>query len=78
MVFIQPSEFTLTTGADDLVEYHFNTNNIHHTFCKHCGVEAFARGSDGKGNEAVMVNLRCIPGIDTDALTPKHYNGKDF
>ncbi len=52
---------------------------IDHLFCKTCGIESFARGSDGKGNEMVMININCLenaPEIDRNAI--KHWDGAKF
>lgn len=73
------SQFTLHAGEDNLTLYRFNTEMIDHIFCKTCGIEAFARGSDGKGNDMVMVNVNCFdqpPPIDRSAI--RHWDGANF
>ncbi|WIY54565.1 GFA family protein [Devosia sp. YIM 151766] len=73
------SQFTLQSGEDNLTLYRFNTEKIDHLFCKTCGIESFARGGDGKGNEMVMVNVNCFdeaPAIDRSAI--KHWDGANF
>lgn len=79
MQSVPASAFTLHAGEDQLTLYHFNTENIDHLFCRTCGIESFARGSDGKGNEMVMVNVNCLdnaPVIDRNAI--KHWDGANF
>ena len=72
-------QFTLQSGADNLTTYHFNTENIDHLFCKTCGIEAFARGSDGKGNAMVMINVNCLePAVVVDRSTIKHWDGANW
>ena len=47
--------------------------------CRTCGIESFARGSDGKGNELVMINVNCLedaPPIDRAAI--KHWDGANW
>lgn len=77
LTFVQPEAFRLMTGENNLTDYQFNHKHIHHTFCKTCGIESFARGDDGKGNEMVAINVLCIPDIDIDSLEVRKYNGKD-
>jgi len=73
------SQFTLLSGADDLTTYRFNTENIEHLFCRTCGVEAFARGSDGKGNGLVMINVNCLePPVPVDRNAIQHWDGANW
>jgi hypothetical protein len=76
MAFVQPSRFQLQTGERDLHDYQFNTKNIHHLFCSNCGVRSFARGADPKGNEMIMINVRCLAGVELDSLKPTAYDGR--
>lgn len=79
MQAVPATDFTLHAGADALREYHFNTDRIDHLFCTNCGIESFARGSDGKGNAVVMVNVNCLddaPPVDRNAI--KHWDGANF
>ncbi|MEQ1502770.1 MAG: GFA family protein [Myxococcota bacterium] len=76
--FVQPSAFTLLKGQDMLTDYLFNKHLIHHQFCKVCGIKSFARGSDGKGNEMVAVNVRCLDGVDANTLEPQKYDGRSL
>ena len=73
------SQFTLLSGSDNLTPYHFNTENIDHLFCKTCGIESFSRGSDGKGNEMVMINVNCLePAVAVDRSAIKHWDGANW
>ena len=79
MQSVPASELTLLSGEDHLTLYHFNSERINHLFCRTCGIEPFARGSDGKGNELVMLNVNClegVPPIDRNAI--KHWDGANF
>jgi hypothetical protein len=77
MSFIPDADFQLESGEDCLTDYQFNKKAIHHTFCKVCGVKPFANGA-GPGGPMVMLNLRCVDGVDTGSLTIKTFNGKDL
>lgn len=73
------AHFTLDAGADNLTLYRFNTEMIEHLFCKTCGIESFARGSDGQGNALVMVNVNCLePPLPVDREAIKHWDGANF
>lgn len=79
MQSLPASDFTLIAGEDNLTTYRFNTEMIDHLFCKTCGIESFARGSDGKGNEMMMINVNCLenpPAFDRSAI--KHWDGANF
>jgi hypothetical protein len=41
-------------------------------------VESFARGTAPNGDELVAINVRCLDGIDLDALTLTPVDGKCF
>ena len=56
--------------------YTFNKHNIQHKFCKHCGVQSFAFGTDPKGNEMAAINVRCLENFEFENLPVKHFNGK--
>ena len=71
--------FVLHSGEDNLTLYRFNTEMIDHLFCKTCGIESFARGSDGKGNTMVMINVACLEDAPPiDRATIKHWDGANF
>lgn len=76
--FTTPEHFTLESGEDALTEYRFNTRNIRHLFCKDCGIESFARGTMPDGTEAVAINVRCLDGVDPDALDITRFDGKNL
>jgi hypothetical protein len=73
------ADFTVESGEDLLSVFHFSTETIDHLFCRTCGIESFARGSDGKGNELVMINVNCLedaPPLDRAAI--KHWDGANW
>ena len=73
------ADFTLLSGAENLTTYRFNTEMIDHLFCKTCGIESFSRGSDGKGNEMVMINVNCLePPVAVDRNALKHWDGANW
>jgi hypothetical protein len=78
MTFVPGQQFKLESGEDNLIDYQFNTHNIHHTFCKTCGVRSFARGKDRQGNAMVMINVRCLQDVDPNTLSIKQVDGKSI
>ncbi len=76
LAFTPAENFALESGQQDLTEYRFNTNTIEHLFCAACGMESFARGAAPDGKKMVAVNVRCLDGIDPDALQPHQFDGR--
>lgn len=76
MKAVPGDHFKLLSGTDQLTEYRFNTDRIEHLFCRTCGIESFARGSDAEGKQVVMLNINCLdpaPAIDREQLM--HWDG---
>lgn len=76
---VAAGDFALLSGEDMLVPYHFNTDRIDHLFCRHCGIESFARGEDGNGQAMVMINVNCLenaPAVDRNGI--KHWDGANY
>lgn len=79
MQSLPAADFKLESGEDNLNLFHFNTETIDHLFCKTCGIESFARGTDGKGSETVMINVNCLDGVPlVDRSTIKHWDGANW
>lgn len=74
MMFTSPDKFTLHSGEDKLREYTFNRHAIKHLFCSVCGVRSFARGT-GPNGPMVMINVRCLDGIDVFTQPTKQFDG---
>jgi hypothetical protein len=66
----------IDSGADTLTHYHFNTGKIDHGFCATCGCQPFSSGKGRDGKASYMINLRCVPDADLDAITIEQYDGK--
>lgn len=76
--FVEVEHFKLLSGKDNLTTYHFNKHAIDHTFCKNCGVQSFAIGTDDEGNKAVMVNLNCLEDFDVSEIEITKIDGKNI
>jgi len=73
--FVPAGSFTLEKGEESLTDYQFKKKNIHHLFCKVCGVRSFARGK-GPSGPMVAINTRCLDDVDATTLDVQHYDGK--
>jgi hypothetical protein len=78
LTFVPAAEFQLERGADALTDYQFGRKNLHHLFCKHCGIRSFARGVHPKLGEMVALNVRCLDGVDLAAIPTKQFDGKSL
>jgi hypothetical protein len=57
-LIVPAARFRLLFGADDLVEYTFNTGTARHLFCGHCGIKSFyVPRSHPDGFD---INARCL------------------
>lgn len=66
---VQPDAFRVLAGNAELTEYQFNTKNIHHLFCKHCGVRSFGWGEDSKpGSKFYAIHVTCLDDVEIDEL----------
>jgi hypothetical protein len=78
LTFVPEEKFTLRSGEDALTDYQFAKMHIHHTFCSTCGIKSFAHGKGPGGQKMIAVNVRCLEGVDLDALKVKRFDGKSL
>ena len=76
MTFVARPKLTLATPESNAKSYLFNKHAIRHLFCTECGIHAYGIGRDRQGNEMAMVNVRCLEGVDADALPVKRFDGR--
>jgi len=74
--FVPRAQLKLRSGEDALATYTFNKHVIRHRFCPACGIHPFGEGTDPQGNAMAAINIRCIEGIDLDAVPVHHYDGR--
>ena len=80
LVGIGSDDFRLLQGQEMLSDYQFNRNNIHHLFCRNCGVKSFGRsnvGPDGKGMVAIMLNCVDMTDAELAALPIVYVDGRN-
>lgn len=63
---VDEDQFRLLTPWDALATYNFHTRTATDYFCKTCGVAPFRRPRTAP--EKWTVNVRCLEGVDLDAL----------
>jgi hypothetical protein len=78
LTFVGADKFRLTAGEDALADYQFRTKNIHHLFCRTCGVGSFAWGTAPGGAKMYSINVRCLDDVDVSTLTPVAFDGKSL
>jgi hypothetical protein len=76
LTFVPAEQFDLRKGEDALTDYQFNKHIIHHLFCSTCGISSFSRGKSPDGKAMIAINVRCLDGIDLDALEVMKFDGR--
>ena len=74
--FVPTTQFDLKTPDENASTYLFNKHHIHHRFCPTCGIGPYAEAVHPKtGVPTVAINVRCVDGVDLDALKVVHFDG---
>ena len=74
--FVPRTALRVTTGEDAMATYTFNQHVVRHRFCPTCGIHPFGEGIGPDGTAMAAINLRCLEGIDLDAVPVTHYDGR--
>src|SRR5262245_39099326 len=72
------SDFKLLSGENDMTDYQFNKGAIHTPFCKTCGNESYAYGKGPGSKDMVMLNVRCLDGVDADQFKIRKFGGANL
>ena len=78
LAFTSEDNFHLQKGKDFLTDYQFREKNIHHLFCKVCGIASFGKGSMPDGTRMVSINVRCLDGVDFEKFPVKNFDGRSL
>jgi hypothetical protein len=78
LTFVPADRFTLFSGEDSLTDYQFRTKNVHHVFCKTCGIQSFCWGTGRDGQKMYSVNVRCLDDVDVSRLDVTQVDGKSL
>jgi hypothetical protein len=76
--FVPRSSLRLTTPESAAATYTFNKHAIQHRFCPSCGIHPYGEGAAPDGSVMAAINLRCIDGIDLDAIPVHRYDGRSL
>jgi hypothetical protein len=72
------ADFKLTAGEGDLTTFRFNKHLINHRFCSTCGIQPFASGKGPGGKDMVMINVRCLDGVDPEQFEVVKFDGRSM
>ena len=75
-LIVPRSRFRLLSGADDLVEYQFNTMVARHLFCKVCGIKSFYVPRSNP--DGISVNVRCLDPATIESVTVHNFDGRNW
>lgn len=73
--FVPHARFRLTTPPGNVSTYRFHSQQIQHQFCATCGIHPFGEGTDPSGAKMVAINLRCVEGLDLEAIPRQKFDG---
>ncbi len=74
---IVPAErFRLVSGAEDLIEYTFNTGVAKHRFCRVCGIKSYYIPRSNPNG--VDVNARCLDQGSYRSITVEPFDGQNW
>lgn len=76
--FVPRENLRLLSPQDAARTYTFNKHAIKHRFCPNCGIHPYAEAMDRSGNPTVAVNLRCVEGLDLDAVKVVQFDGRSL
>ena len=75
---VPASDFKLTAGDGAMTEFQFNKHLVHHPFCSTCGIQSFASGKGPGGKDMVMINVRCLDGVDPEQFKVMKFDGRSI
>jgi hypothetical protein len=65
---VTPDDFRLVRGIEELSDYQFAGRNIHHHFCRRCGVKPFGSGHHDMIGDFYAVNVACLDNASDQEL----------
>jgi len=74
--FVPRDTLHLLTPEANASTYTFNKHAVKHRFCPTCGIHPYGEATDPKGNRMAAVNIRCLEGIDLDAVPVAKFDGR--
>ena len=74
--FVPRTALKLLTPESNIATYTFNKHQIKHQFCPSCGMHPYGEGTAPDGSVMAAINIRCLEGIDLNAIPVQHYDGR--
>ena len=74
--FVPRERLALATPEEQMGTYTFHKHVIRHRFCPTCGIHPFGEGTGPDGRAMAAVNVRCLEGVDAEALRITRYDGR--
>ena len=60
--------FRILQGESELNDYQFGSKNIHHLFCRQCGIGRSPRPHGGVGRHLLRINVACLDGAAPEEM----------
>jgi len=76
--FVPRDTLRVSTADKDIATYTFNKHFIKHRFCAKCGIHTHAEAKDRQGNPMGAINLRCLDGVDLNAVKVTPFDGQSL
>lgn len=78
LLFVPRDNLSLLTPEDNAATYTFNKHVIEHRFCSVCGIHPYGEGTDPSGTRMAAINIRCLEGIDLEAVPVQQFDGRSL
>jgi len=79
LLWFTPREnLELQTPEGNSSTYTFHKHVIQHLFCPNCGIHLYGLGTSPQGTAIAAINMRCVEGLDLDAIPVKHFDGRSI
>ncbi|MDW5443428.1 GFA family protein [Polaromonas sp. SM01] len=76
--FVPRGAMRLLTPEEDTSTYLFSKHLIKHRFCPNCGLHPYGEATAPSGEAMAAINIRCIEGIDLQAIAVTHFDGRSI
>ncbi|MDH5694715.1 MAG: GFA family protein [Gammaproteobacteria bacterium] len=75
---VNPSQFDLVSGEEDLVLYQFDTKEAKHYFCRNCGIHSFSYPRAAP--DMVSINVRCLENfsLEREGVQVISFDGRNW
>lgn len=76
--FVPRGAMRLLTPEDAGSAYGFGAHRIQHRFCPVCGIQPYSETHAPSGEAMAAINLRCVEGIDLEAIPVTRFDGRSL